>query len=182
MTTGFWEEFPVVFKMIGKEAAPALMSYVQDWKNYLFARIAALEGIINIGKSDPEFKSECIEFLRSSLEDYEEDDPGINANYVAGLTDLKDMDSLDLIEEAYEAGCVDEMVIGDWEDIQIKLGLISERTTLKKSYWDKYINKKYAQITPDYSNQTRAVQNRKERSRRRNRQARKAKKQNRRKR
>ena len=176
------EEFPIVFQMMGKEAAPALMSYVQDWKNYLFARIAALEGIINIGKSDPEFKSECIQFLRTCLILYEEDDPGINANYIAGLTDLKDMDSLDLIEEAYEAGCVDEMVIGDWEDIQIKLGLILERTTPKKSYWDKYVDKKYAEITPDHSNQIKAAQNRKERSRRRNRQARKAKKQNRRKR
>jgi hypothetical protein len=170
------EEFPVIFQMIGKEAAPALMQHVQNRENLLFARVAALEGIINIGKTDPEFKSECIEFLRSCLKHYEEDDPGINANYIAGLTDLKDMGSLALIEEAFEAGCVDEMMMGDWEDIQIKLGLISERITPRKSYFDRYTK------SPDYSNQAKAAQKRQERSRRRNRQARKAKKQNRKKR
>jgi len=170
------EEFPVIFQMIGKESAPSLMQYVQNRENLLFARVAALEGIIKIGKTDPEFKSECIKFLRSCLKHYEEDDPGINANYIAGLTDLKDMESLDLIEEAYESGCVDEMVIGDWEDIQIKLGLISERITPRKSYFNRYMK------SPDYSNQAKSAQKKKERSRRRNRQARKAKKQNRRKR
>lgn len=172
------EEFPVIFQMIGKEAASALMQYVQNRENLLFARVAALEGIINIGKTDPEFKSDCIEFLRSCLKHYEEDHIGINANYIVGLTDLKDMDSLALIEEAYKADCVDEMVIGDWEDIQIQLGLISKRTMPRKPFLGKYISPK----SPDYSNQARSAQKRQERSRRRNRQARIAKKKNRRKR
>lgn len=146
------EEFPVIFQMIGKQAAPALMIYAQNRENLLFARVASLDGIIKIGKTDPEFKSECIDFLRSCLKHYEEDDPGINANYISGLTDLKDMESLDLIEEAYEAGCVDETLIGDWEDIQIQLGLIAERITPRKSYFDRYTK------SPDFSNQAKATQ------------------------
>ena len=39
-----------------------------------------------------------------------------------------------MIQEAFEAGAVDESVSGDWEDVQVALGLLGERTTPRPRY------------------------------------------------
>ena len=45
--------------------------------------------------------------------------------------DLQVMEALPLMEQAFAAHCVDMMVTGDWEDVQIELGLKAERETAR---------------------------------------------------
>ena len=44
------------------------------------------------------------------------------------------MKSAPVIERAFAAGCVDISVRGDWEDVQVELGLARERITPKPDY------------------------------------------------
>ena len=50
----------------------------------------------------------------------------LNAFLILGLVRLQSHDYLNEMEAAFEARCVDEMLMGDWEDVQIELGLLNE--------------------------------------------------------
>ncbi|MEW6405045.1 MAG: hypothetical protein AB1649_24885 [Chloroflexota bacterium] len=45
------------------------------------------------------------------------------------------LDHLDLIEEAFNSGNVDKAVDGDFEDLQIRLGLKHERSEPRRRSW-----------------------------------------------
>jgi hypothetical protein len=51
--------------------------------------------------------------------------PGANGFLVASLVDLHAVEAAPLIEQAFAATCVDLVVIGDWDAVQIALGLKS---------------------------------------------------------
>jgi hypothetical protein len=56
----------------------------------------------------------------------------LNALLISDLVELKALEALPLIERAFAGGPVDEMVRGDWEDIQIDLGLKTQREHPRK--------------------------------------------------
>jgi hypothetical protein len=60
----------------------------------------------------PEHRSSCIEGLTRTLERFEENEDELNAFIVNDLAELKAVDTLPLIKKAYEAGRVDESIIG----------------------------------------------------------------------
>lgn len=48
---------------------------------------------------------------------------------ISYLVDLKALEALPLIEQVFASGNVDLFVCGDFEDVQIELGLLEERLT-----------------------------------------------------
>ena len=52
-----------------------------------------------------------------------------NASIMSDLMDLKATGAMGIIEDAFKAGCIDETVAGDIEDVRIALGLQTGRTT-----------------------------------------------------
>lgn len=122
------EDLPRVFGQLGPVALAPLGAYLDDAANPLWARVAAEESIHNIGKNFPEARSECIEWLTRTLKQFTENDPILNADVIYALTRLQATETLPLIETAFAADRVDEMVNGDWEDIQIQLGLKTARS------------------------------------------------------
>ena len=81
-----------------------------------------------IAAAHPETRAECLGHLISVLEKYQENDEGLNGFIIADLVDLQDTEHLDLIEKAFAEDRVDEMIMGDFEDVQIELGLREERS------------------------------------------------------
>lgn len=63
------------------------------------------------------------------MENYEKNDEGLNGFIVYDLVRLKAVEHIDLIERAFKTGNVDEMIMGDFEDVQVELGLLQERIT-----------------------------------------------------
>ena len=59
-------------------------------------------------------------------------DAGLNGSLVSSLVALGAVEAAPLIEQAFAAGQVDEMVMGDWEDVQIAFGLKAEREAPRK--------------------------------------------------
>jgi hypothetical protein len=119
------EELPVVFGLIGPAALPALAAYLADLSHTDSSRISAIASIEEIGKRWPDARGEALAILVERLERFEENEPDVNAFLVEALVELGAKEAAPLIERAFAEGYVDPIVMGDWEDVQVELGLKS---------------------------------------------------------
>ena len=119
------EELPEVLAMIGPAALPALAAYIADVSHDVEARISAIPSVEKIGIRWPEARSASVALLMEQLERFSENEPEINGFLVLGLVELHATEAASLIERAFAARRVDPMVMGDWVDAQVELGLLS---------------------------------------------------------
>jgi hypothetical protein len=129
------EELPAVFGLIGPAAIPALATYLLDKEHGLWARVAAASGMRKIAERHPEARADCVAALTRALEPFADNDPALNGSLVSDLVDLKAVESAAVIERAFAAACVDETVMGDWEDAQVALGLKMAREHPRRPTW-----------------------------------------------
>src|SRR5439155_12012949 len=118
-------ELPEVLVIIGPAALPALAAYIADVSHSDTARNCIISGIEKLASQQPETRSECIALLTKQLELFTENGPDINASLILGLATLKAVEAAPLIERAFAANAVDIYLMGDWEDVQVELGLLS---------------------------------------------------------
>jgi hypothetical protein len=126
------EEIPI---MLGKLGAPAIdpcRVYLADRSHGTFARVAAAYALSQIGQQHPETRDTCIQALISTLQDYQNDDVTVNAFSLSYLAELKAVEAAPLAEEIFKAGRAELEVAGDYEDYQIRVGLLKRRLTPSK--------------------------------------------------
>ncbi len=126
------EELPGVFGMIGPAALPALAEYIADLSHNDSSRISAIAGIENIGKRWPDARGESITLLEERLKRFEENEPDVNGFIVEALVELGAREAAPVIERAFDEGYVDPIVMGDWDDVQVELGLKSAEEVAQK--------------------------------------------------
>ena len=119
------EEVPEVFGLIGSVALPALTAFISDPSNSEESRIHAVNSIEMIGKASPDTRSICVEILSKRLETFQRDEGEFNAFLITSLIDLKAKETAPLMERAFVADAVDESIVGDWDDVQEALDLLS---------------------------------------------------------
>jgi hypothetical protein len=125
----YGEESFEVFPMIGPAAIRPLAEYLADTKHGTWARVTASESLQKMVEAYPETKDECAAAIVSALQGYKDNDESLNGALISDLVYMKAArDHLGLIEETFKSGNVDEFIDGDFEDIQVKLGLIEKRT------------------------------------------------------
>jgi len=78
--------------------------------------------LTKIGNKYPDARQACIIELNKQLELYQENAYEFNASLIGALTDLKAIESIDLIKQAFDADRVDEFGV-DWDDVQVAFGL-----------------------------------------------------------
>lgn len=118
------EELPLVFGRIGVLALPALSQVLADPKQNRYARQDAIDAVKEIYLHHPETRADCIQVLTQQLENFAKNDPDLNGFLVTVLAaDMQAVESAAVMEKAYQAGCVNEDFIGDWEEAQVYLGL-----------------------------------------------------------
>jgi hypothetical protein len=122
-------EVPAVLGMIGPAALPGATLLLFDETVDEELRIAAAAVVTAVGMEYPERRDEAVALLAKQLEDWADQTRPLNAFLVSGLVDLQATESAPLMKAAFAAGAVDLEVNGDWEDVQVDLGLIEERTT-----------------------------------------------------
>ena len=130
------EELPQVFVLIGPPAIPALSAYLTDSSNDMYSRGSAAENLETIGRRYPESRSECISIISKQLEKFEENDYELNAFLIATLSRLKAVETLPLIELAFEADRVDDFVI-DLDDVLVSFGL-KEREIVESPFLEMF--------------------------------------------
>jgi len=128
------EELPKAFGMIGPTAVPVLARYLADPSHDLRARIAAASSFEEIGNRHPDARAECVAALAKQLEQFAELEPTLNSFLISYLLDLKAVEAVPVMERAFAAGRVDIAIQGDWEDVQIELGLLHERQMPRPDY------------------------------------------------
>jgi len=118
-----------VFPMIGPAAIRPLAEYLVNTEHGTWARVAASASLEKMAEAHPETKTECVSAIVSALGKYKENDEALNGSMIS---DLKQMgtarEHLDLIEQAFKSGNIDEFIDGDFEDLQIELGLKEKRS------------------------------------------------------
>jgi HEAT repeat protein len=117
------EELPKVFGQIGPAALLPLEQYAASPWHGLYARIAAGSGLKEIGQQHPAAREAAIAALMRVLENYAQAqrDPTLNAFLISELIDLGATQAAPLIQRAFAADAVDEMVAGDWLEVQKEL-------------------------------------------------------------
>lgn len=128
------EEVPEVLGMIGPVAVPQLAEYLAEPHNGLWPRVTAVHALAEIGQQHPAARDDCVAVLSNSLEGFAAHHPDLNAFLMSYLVDLKAVEAAPLMEEAFAAGRVELSVQGDWEEVQILLGLLDERQTPAPNY------------------------------------------------
>jgi hypothetical protein len=104
-------------------AIAPLAAYLADAGNTEYARIAAREGLLKVAKRFPTERERVVGLLAAALGKFDAAAPAINGFVVSALLDLKAVEQLDVMRDAYRRGCVDETICGDWEAVEEELGL-----------------------------------------------------------
>ena len=120
------DELPEVLGMIGVAGVPRLSDYLVSPLEGLHAREAAADSLVQIGLHYPEARDDAVAALSRALEDYPSQDSTLNAFVIGSLIELGAAEMGPLMERAFDAGCVDLSIIGDWEEVRVELGLPEE--------------------------------------------------------
>lgn len=127
-------EMPEVFGSIGGQAIAPLADFVADSSHIEMARTLATESLTEIGMNYPELRSQCVAVLTKQLEQFEQNPINLNSLAISGLVELNAVESAAVIERAFASERVDLMFDGDWDEVQVSLGLKSRDQVPKKDF------------------------------------------------
>ncbi|MCA1598013.1 MAG: hypothetical protein LC769_03150, partial [Chloroflexi bacterium] len=128
------EELPRVFALIGPAAIPLVAAYLADTSKTLTTRITPVTALEKIAEAHPEARDESVRALARQLESYKDNDPELNGFIISSLVQLKAVEAAPLMQQAFESNNVDLIVLGDWDDARVELGLIPARVQLTQEH------------------------------------------------
>lgn len=117
------EELPAVFGLIGPAALPALPASLADSSYDEDARLSAISSVEKIGTRWPEARPACVALLMKQLELFTENEPEVNGFLILALVERHATEADPLLAQAFTAERVDPIVRGEWEEVQVELGL-----------------------------------------------------------
>lgn len=123
-----------VMGMIGATAINPLTKFMLNDENREYARNTIPECLEKIVEYDPECRNDVIEQFRLYTSAPNVDLGTLNGLLICSLVDLKAVELIDDIRNMFQQGYVDITVAGDLEDVEIELGLRTERETPKPNY------------------------------------------------
>jgi len=169
-----YEELPTVLGMIGPPSLPTATLWLFDEERDERLRFIAVRTLAEVAHEYPERRDEAVAVLVQQLGDWPHQSPALNAVLIAYLAELGEVAAAPLMEAAFAAGAVDVAVSGDWEDVQIDLGLLEERLTppTPGSYFDPdadHAPRPARQPSPNAAASAKARRKAEKRSRKRNR-------------
>ncbi len=133
--TWILDEVPRALGSIGAPALAEAARYLADSERSVWGRIAAGTALAEIAQHDPDARGDCVTVLTEQLRHFEEQDDDVNAFLICDLLDLDAVESAAVIEEAFAAHRVDLSINGDWEDVQVELGILPARVTPRPRLW-----------------------------------------------
>lgn len=123
------EDIPEALVLIGEPTLPTLSRFLNDPRENAYVRTYAAGVISKIGASAPDVRTECVTILTDRLALGRPSERELNAVLIYALTELHAVEAAPVIEKAFADNVVDLWVQGDWESVQITLGLLDERLT-----------------------------------------------------
>lgn len=114
-----------VLGMIGESAISPLAAYLADPAHTTWNRISATSCFREIFEHHPETREACLAALTQQMERFNRNPSELNGFIVAALLDIEAVEAAPLMEKAFVARKVDIAVAGDWNNVQVELGLKS---------------------------------------------------------
>jgi hypothetical protein len=135
----FWdwvgEELPAAIGRMGVSALPALAQSLADAALTDYTRENVVNGIIEVYKQHSDTRDECVAILTQQLTQFMVNQPSLNGHLATALAvDFTAVESAGVIEQAYQADRVDEILMGDWDDAQVYLGLKERSEVPERSF------------------------------------------------
>ncbi|MBD1856987.1 MULTISPECIES: hypothetical protein [Leptolyngbya] len=124
----FSDELPEVFLLMGEAAIPGIRRHLSrrnPSKEASYSDFVAIEGLERITKANPNLQPQCIEICTEELRDASKHQSDVNGFMVGVLASLKAVEAASVIERAFAGGHIDPSISGDWDEIQVDLGLKS---------------------------------------------------------
>lgn len=129
-------DLPRALGLIGPDAIPPLRDFLADPEHGQWACVAASNSLVKIAERYPATRAEVVDIISGKLEHFAEQGRQLNACLVANLAmDLHAVETAPIIEQAFAADAVDLSFVGDWEAVQIELGLLEARLTPEPDYF-----------------------------------------------
>ena len=126
------EELPRAVAMIGRDAIGPLTDFMGDTSNEEFARAMAVSALEEIVVRDPSAREEVVTIVTDYLEAPDVAATVFNGSAVSTLITLQAQESIDTLRRLYASGYVDIFACGDIEEVEIELGLRTQRSTPPK--------------------------------------------------
>jgi len=123
MNDWFLEEIPDALAAFGGGAIPPMARMLADESMHTDSRWAAARALQKIAEQHIELRTECVNLITAELSRFQRNDPELNGGMISVLLDLKSVESVSVIERAFAANMVDEFIVGDWDDVQVEMGL-----------------------------------------------------------
>jgi hypothetical protein len=82
--------------------------------------------LVKIAQQYPEVRKQSIAAIARQLEQFTKNNPVLNGRLVAALLDLKAVEAAPVMERTFAANRVDDTIAGDWEEVQLDLGMVSK--------------------------------------------------------
>lgn len=123
------QELPEVLASIGAGIVPGLAAYLADPNRPAFGRALVSSSLLKLASRQPDLRPDCVAALTGGLQQYATNPKDLNAFLISDLAGLKAVESAGTVEQAFAAGRVDQHMIGNFEDYQLDVGLLSERPT-----------------------------------------------------
>jgi hypothetical protein len=127
-------ELPVVFGMIGPAAIPHIAAFMATRKNSVWSVGIAISALSQIVARHAGCRGECVAILVRTLEPYADANPTVNGFAVSALLDLRAVEAIDTIRDAFRRNAIDLSIAGDLEDVEVELGLRDRRATPAPRY------------------------------------------------
>ncbi len=119
-------ELPTVYTMIGPAAIPTLADYLANSDHDPMAREVAVGCLREIAGTYLDHRQTAIAPLIEQLKAFDENELELNSSLIAELASLQALEAAPVIEEAFAAERVDEVLCGNWPSVQVELGLKRE--------------------------------------------------------
>lgn len=123
------DDLPQALGMIGGATIAVVRDLLANGEADLTPRISAMSALGAVARHHPELRDEAVGALTAQLALWPDQDRDLNASLISELTKLQAVESAAVIEAAFEGGGVSEFICGDWEDVQVQMGLLAERIT-----------------------------------------------------
>lgn len=128
-----FDDSPIAIGMIGPAAIPALWAYWQQPGKDQFSYVMALDSLYEIATRHPASRAQVLECYQRYMAKPITSAFNLNGLLISRLIDMGASELIEDIRHLFALDCVDISCAGDLEEVEMWLGLPSERSTPKRT-------------------------------------------------
>jgi hypothetical protein len=118
----FGERLSAILVAIGAAALAPVRAYIQDPTRWIYGRANASDMLPKLVERHPDLRADVVQILTDALAQQGDENSDLNGMFLGDLLELKAVEALPVIRNAFEGNLIDETMAGDWETALKELG------------------------------------------------------------